>query len=171
MHRAHYYDLLLSISLIIIGSRQNTPIDLTSKASSLGSAFAAPSRLSLPNAFSRIIAGKGKMQEVLHRDTCNCLELIYNTNYNPYKKPPKERPGGYSPYVYREPLWDDRAVVVARLLRGYIIAGPAKKKRTQWVWSLSYALSKTIDPRQKLATFWACKHCKFRVFCYANKLT
>ena len=111
------------------------------------------------------------MQEVLHCDTCNRPKLIYNTNYNPYKKPPKERPGGYSPYVYGEPLWDNRAIVVARLPRGYTIIKPAKKKRTQQVWSLSYALSKTIDPRQKPATFQACKHCKFRVFCYANKLT
>jgi len=76
-----------------------------------------------------MIARKGKMQEVLYRDTCNRLELIYNTNYNPYEKPPKERPGGYSLYVYGEPLWDDRAVVVARLPRGYTIAGLAKKKR------------------------------------------
>jgi len=103
---------------------------LTFEASSLGFAFATPSKLSLPNAFSRIIARKGKMQEVLHCDTCNRPKLIYNTNYNPYKKPPKERPGGYSPYVYGEPLWDNRAIVVARLPRGYTIIKPAKKKRT-----------------------------------------
>jgi hypothetical protein len=80
-----------------------------------------------------MMARKGKIQEVLHRDICNHPEPIYNTNYNPYKKPPKERPGGYSPYVYREPLWDDRPILVARLPRGYTITGPAKKKRTQWV--------------------------------------
>jgi len=51
-----------------------------------------------------MMAKKGKMQEVLHRDMYNRLELIYNTNYNLYEKPPKERPGGYLPYVYREPL-------------------------------------------------------------------
>jgi len=77
---------------------------LTSKALGLGSASATPSRSSLPNAFSRMMAKKGKMQEVLHRDMYNRLELIYNTNYNLYEKPPKERPGGYLPYVYREPL-------------------------------------------------------------------
>jgi hypothetical protein len=117
------------------------------------------------------MAGKGKVQELIRRDTCKRPEPIYNANYNPYEKPPKDQPGGYSPYVYGEPLWDDRPVIVARLPRGYTIAGPAKKKRTQWVWNLGYALAKAVPPSQKPVTFWACKHCKFSVFCYKNKLT
>jgi hypothetical protein len=59
------------------------------------------------------MARKGKVQELIRRDTCKRLEPTYNANYNPYKKPPKDQPGGYSPYVYGEPLWDDRPVIVA----------------------------------------------------------
>jgi hypothetical protein len=44
---------------------------------------------------------------------CKRPELIYNANYNPYEKPPDGQSGGYSLYVYEEPLWDDRSIVVA----------------------------------------------------------
>jgi hypothetical protein len=116
-----------------MGSRQNTPIDLTFEASSSRAISAVPSESSLPNAFGRMMAGKPKVQEVIRRDRCTRLEPTYNVNYNPFEKPPKDLPRGYSPYVFGEPLWDDRPVVVARLPSGYSIARPSKKKRTTWV--------------------------------------
>jgi hypothetical protein len=54
-------------------------------------------------------------------------------NYNPFKKPPKDLPRGYSLYVFGKPLWDDRPVVVAGLPSGYSIARLSRKKRTTWV--------------------------------------
>jgi hypothetical protein len=77
---------------------------LTSEASGSRSTSAAPFRSSLPNAFGRMMAGKGKVQEVIHRDTCKRSEPIYNSNYNPYEKPPDGQSEGYPLYVYREPL-------------------------------------------------------------------
>ncbi len=149
----------------------STPIDLTSKASGTRSTSAAPSGSSLPNAFGRMMAGKGPAQEVLIRDKCKRPEPEYNTNYNPYEQPRKDLHGGYSPYVFGEPLWDDRAIVVARLPKNFTIAGPSKRPRTQWVWRLGYAFTdnkKQNDP--KPPTFWACKHCELRATSPNNKL-
>jgi hypothetical protein len=95
------------MSLIIMGSRQKSPIDLTSEGPGTRSVSAAPSTSSLPNVFGRMMAGKDKVQEVIYHDKCTRLEPIYNTNYNPYEKPPKGQPGGYSLYVFGKPLWDD----------------------------------------------------------------
>jgi hypothetical protein len=106
---------------------------LTFEALSSRAISTVPSESSLPNAFGRMMAGKPKVQEVIRRDRCTRLEPIYNVNYNPFKKPPKDLPRGYSLYVFGEPLWDDRPVVVTRLSSGYSIARLSKKKRTTWV--------------------------------------
>jgi len=67
------------------------------------------------------------VQEVVHHDKCKRLSPTYNANYNPYKEPPDGINKGYSPYVYREPLWDDRPVVITRILKGLVVIGPPKK--------------------------------------------
>jgi hypothetical protein len=43
----------------------------------------------------------------------------YNHNYDIYKKPSNDIRCDYSPYVYGEPLYDDRPIIVARLPRYY----------------------------------------------------
>lgn len=145
-----------------MASRQPTPIGLASEASATHPTSATPSTSSLPNAFGRMMAN-GPVQEVLRRDTCKRPDPIYNTNYNPFIKPPDSLHGGYSPYIYGEPLYDDRPVIIARLPTNFTIAGPSKKARTSWVWNLGYAFSGSSKPNQKPAVFWACKHCRLSI--------
>jgi hypothetical protein len=75
-------------------------IDLTSREASAG-----PSELpsTLLDAFSQMI--QPVKNEV--RDRCRRPSLTYNSNYNPYKPPRDDLPLSYSPYVFREPLYDD----------------------------------------------------------------
>ena len=87
-----------------MASYPDTPIDLTSKALGIRSISAVPSRSSLPSAFSRMIDPNRPLQDVRLRDKCYCLEPTYNTNYNPYEKPRTDLPGGYTLYVFPEPL-------------------------------------------------------------------
>jgi hypothetical protein len=62
--------------------------------------------LSVPNAFNRIM-DKGKGPFLVLRDSCSRPIPIYNSNYNLYAIPNKDIPGGYSPYIYKEPLFDN----------------------------------------------------------------
>ena len=64
------------------------------------------SQSSIPNAFGRMMQGEKGRDPVL-RDTCLRVTLKYNTNYNPYATPSEDLPNGYSPYVFKEPLYDD----------------------------------------------------------------
>jgi hypothetical protein len=54
---------------------------------------------------------------------------MYNTNYNPHKAPSDDQPAEYSLYVFREPLFDNKEVVVANLPKKHVLAKPAKKPR------------------------------------------
>ena len=69
---------------------------------------------------------------------------------------------GVDGYIYGEPLYDDRPIVVARLPRYHTEAGAAKKPRTSWVWALGYAL--TDNQKAGRPTIWACKNCMFMSF-------
>jgi hypothetical protein len=51
---------------------------------------------------------------------------MYNTNYNPHKALSDNQPAGYFLYVFREPLFNDREVVVANLLKKHVLAKLAK---------------------------------------------
>jgi hypothetical protein len=52
--------------------------------------------------------GKGRDRgNLVLRDTCLYLVLEYNTNYNLYVIPSKDLLNGYSPYAFKEPLFDD----------------------------------------------------------------
>src|ERR1700733_7790412 len=138
-------------------SRQSTPLELDSTASQ---ASAAPSGSSLPNAFGRMMTSREAIQATqnsLRRDRCKRPTPIYNSNYNPFESPSGDVPPAYSPYVFGEPLFDDREVVIARLPKHHTVAPPAKKPRTAWVWKLGYALTDHSKPSKP--TIWACKHC------------
>ncbi len=73
------------------------------------------------------------VQSTIKRDRCARPTPTYNHNYNPYKKPSVGLRRDYSPYVYREPLYDDRPITVARLPTYHTAVAAAKKPRTQWV--------------------------------------
>ncbi len=87
-----------------MASHPDTPIDLTSEALGTRSVSAVPSGSSLPSAFSRMMDPNRPLQDVRLRDKCYRPEPTYNTNYNPYEKPRTDLPGGYTPYVFPEPL-------------------------------------------------------------------
>ena len=90
-----------------MASHPDTLVDLTSEASGSRSASAVPSGLSLPSAFNRMMNSNRSTKDVPLRDKCYRPEPTYNSNYNPYEKPRSDLPGGYTPYVFPEPLWDD----------------------------------------------------------------
>ena len=136
-----------------MSSRQLSPLELASTASQ---ASATPSSTVLPNVFSCLMQNTGLPG--IQRDRCRRPPLVYNHNYDPYKSPPDDLPGGYSPYVYGEPLYNGREVIIARLLPHYAVAGPTKKPRTQWVWKLGYAL--VNSQKSSRTTYWACKLCE-----------
>jgi hypothetical protein len=94
------------------------------------------------------------------RNTCLRPVPEYNRNYNPYVVPREDLPGGYSPYVFKEPLFDDRPAIVTQLPKKCVLAPPAKRVRTSWVWPLGYVLNDSSRP-QKPVLMWHCKLCKY----------
>ena len=72
-------------------------------------ASANPSKLSstLLSGFSQMIQQQPVVQKKEVRDRCRRPSLTYNFNYNPYEPPSDDLPIGYSPYVFREPLYND----------------------------------------------------------------
>jgi hypothetical protein len=85
-------------------------IDLTSLKSSLRftqlTSIITISQLSLLNAFSYMITGK-KRYNLIFYNTCKCLILRYNTNYNLYAILKEDLLTRYSPYIFKELLYDD----------------------------------------------------------------
>ncbi|PMD20105.1 hypothetical protein NA56DRAFT_660012 [Hyaloscypha hepaticicola] len=85
-------------------------IDLTSLEPSLRftrlTSVTTISQSSLANAFSRIMPGE-KGRDLILRDTCIRPTPQYKTNYNPYAIPREDLLTGYSPYVFKEPLYND----------------------------------------------------------------
>ena len=80
------------------------------------------------NAFSRLMLRAPV--NIVKRDTYTRPTLSYNSNYDPYKLPSETRALGYSPYVFGEPLFNDRPVLRARLSIGHHITAPSKRART-----------------------------------------
>ena len=83
-------------------------------------ASASPSELpsTLLNSFGRM------MQEppnIPNRDQCRRPHPTYNFNYNPHKPLCDDLPKGYSPYIYGEPLYDNREVIKLRLSYKYTL--------------------------------------------------
>src|SRR5437016_6144751 len=103
--------------------------------------------------------GKGKGPEIVIHDRCKRPTLKYNQNYNLYEPLCKDLPGGYSLYVFKEPLFDDRPAIVAQLPKKCTLASAAKRPRTAWVWPLGYAIEDNSKAR-KPVLMWAYKYCK-----------
>ncbi len=120
-----------------MSSHQPTLLEMDSLPSEVSS---APTGSTLPDAFNRLIQPQGPAQNVVLRDKCKRPTPEYNSNYDPYKAPRDDLPDSYSPYVFGEPLHDDRAAVVTRFPKHYTLAPVSKKPRTAWVWKLGYAL-------------------------------
>ena len=114
------------------------------------------SGLTMSNAFSRLMAAALVVQSTTKRDLYTRPIPVYNQYYNPFQVLVDDLYSDYSPYVYGEPLYDDRAIVVARLLKHYTAAGAAKKLRTQWVQKVGYALTDNSKPDKPIKQ--ACKH-------------
>ena len=130
-----------------------------SSRSTRSTSVATTSQSSIPNAFGRM-----KGRDPILRDTCIRPTPQYNTNYNPYAIPRKDLPAGYNPYVFKEPLYDDRPVIVNELPKNCVIAPPAKKTRWAWVWRLGYAITDSSTAR-KPVLMWHCKLCKYEACC------
>jgi hypothetical protein len=92
------------------------------------------------NAFNRLMA-RAPTLNTIKRDTCFRPIPDYNANYDPYKLPSETRASGYSPYIYGEPLFDDRPILTSRLPVDHYLAIPSKRPRIVWVWKLGYALT------------------------------
>jgi hypothetical protein len=79
----------------------------------------------LPNALARMMAPSRPSASTSVRDRCRRPEPTYNYKYDPYRLPSDFIDGEYSPYVYGEPLYNDRAVIIANLPRQHTVAGAA----------------------------------------------
>jgi hypothetical protein len=137
--------------------RHESPSVLSSTPSGTS---AEPSQSSLgTNPFSRMMnPTRESTPTVIVKDTCKRPEVQYNFNYNPLIAPSDTQPKGYSPYVYGEPMYDDREPLTARFPRHHVLSGASKRERTQWVWRVGYMVvdsTKASKPINK----WMCKHC------------
>jgi hypothetical protein len=139
-------------------------IDLTSpkpsSRSTRSTSIAMTSQSSIPNAFGHMMQNE-KGHNTLLRDTCLCPIPKYNTNYNPYATPREDLPNDYSPYVFKEPLYDNRAIIVTELPKNYIVAPPPKRPRTAWVWALGYGILDSSRARKAPILMWHCKLYKY----------
>ena len=144
-----------------MSSRGQTPFN-SKDTSREPSAAPLSSTGGLPNAFSRMQTGSRPVQTTTKRDPCRRPEYLWNSNYNPFELPRVDLPRGYSPYEYREPMFDDREAVVARLPKRHTLAPAPKRPRTQWVWKLGYALvNHSIGSKP---TMWHCRHCSSALY-------
>jgi len=64
------------------------------------------------------------------RDWYTRLVPTYNYYYNPYKLLLKDLLKGYSPYIYKEPLFNNRAIIILRLLASYITTSAFTRLKT-----------------------------------------
>ena len=156
-----------------MSSRHETSISLDRSASpALSASSAAPSTApTLTNAFSRIMATSRHPTptSTISRDTCSFLEPQYNYNYNPLVPPSNTQPKGYSPYIFKEPLHDDREALLERFPPHYTLEGSSKRERTQWVWKLGYAVIQNGPTDKHSVTKWMCKRCHHDVEFSKNK--
>jgi hypothetical protein len=70
------------------------------------------------------------VQSLVQRDKYARPIPQYNENYDPFKPANPDIPKTYSPYDYRELLFDNREALVARLLVRHTLVAPPKKLRT-----------------------------------------
>ena len=84
----------------------------------------------LLNVFSRIIKPTPVISSTSKRDRYIRFISQYNHNYDLYKKLSDDLRRKYSLYIYRELLYDDRLIIIARLPRYHIEISIVKKLRT-----------------------------------------
>src|ERR1700733_7031462 len=110
-----------------MSSRDSTPFDI----GSIGSQASAAALVStLPSAFGRMMHTNRATAAPPKQDLCRRPTPTYNDNYNPYQVPSKDPDENYSPYVWGEPLYDDRLVQHLMLPVQHTLAGASKRKKT-----------------------------------------
>ncbi|KAH7348972.1 hypothetical protein BKA65DRAFT_501830 [Rhexocercosporidium sp. MPI-PUGE-AT-0058] len=141
-------------------SRSATPINIDNVASRASRALFASTVGATIDPFTRIIGLRHKEPlppTFVIKDRCIRLIPLYNDNYDPFKPARDNLKLNYSPYSFREPLFNDRPVKASNLPRGFILAPTANILIRSWLWKVRYIL---IQPeRNKKHTFWACKLC------------
>jgi hypothetical protein len=68
-----------------------------------------------------------KRRDPALRDTCLRPTPKYNTNYNLYATLSKDLPNRYSPYIFKEPLYNDQPVIVNELPKNCVVAPLLKR--------------------------------------------
>jgi hypothetical protein len=86
-------------------------------------------RATLSSAFDLMLQPQPTVPTQSPRDRCARPIPVYNTNYNPHKAPSDDQPAGYSFYVFREPLFNNREVIVANPPKKHVLAEPVKEPR------------------------------------------
>lgn len=145
-------------------SRHTTPIDIDDSASQASRAPSTSSSTVIINPFAQMMAPMAPEPQpdtFVLKDSCHRPTPIYNDSYNPYRPTRDDLSADYSPYANREPLFDDRPVVVVNLPKGMVLSPAAKKLRVSWIWQLGYSLS--LSGNTKKDRFWCCKLCKFMI--------
>jgi hypothetical protein len=74
------------------------------------------------------------------KDTYVQSTPLYNNKYNFFKPTRDDLPSDYSPYVNKELLFNNKAVIVANLLKDIILSLATKKLNYLWLWLLGYTL-------------------------------
>jgi hypothetical protein len=92
-----------------MSSRGPIPLEIDSTAFLLST---IDSQSSLPNAFSLMMSGSQRALPTIVKDKCDRPVLVYNYNYNLEKEPRDNLPKGYLLYIYRDPLYDDRPLIL-----------------------------------------------------------
>jgi hypothetical protein len=75
-----------------------------------------------------MIISEKRYDPILH-DTCKRLILRYNTNYNLYVILKDNLLVRYSPYVFKEPLYDNQPITINELLKNCVVVLLAKRLR------------------------------------------
>jgi len=81
------------------------------------------------NVFSRFKKLVPESQFNSRRDLYSRLTLTYNDNYDPKKPPNLSKSINYSPFIPREPLYDDKPIHITSLRRYYTVVNTSKIKR------------------------------------------
>ena len=81
----------------------------------------------LINPFQAIMAPESSGKKPL-RDRCFRPTPTYTTFYDPSKPPTHINHEEYSPYYFKEPLFNNRKVQLARLPTGFVIISVTKRK-------------------------------------------
>ena len=103
---------------------------VTKKGASIAST-ASTASTTPTNPFDRIITRKAPKDLPVLRDIYKRPLFIPTNKYDPYRPPPIKGPSNYSPYYPGEPLFDNRACILANLpSKNIVLAGPPRRPRS-----------------------------------------